>query len=363
MDRWDRRRTLILADLSRAALLLLLLTVHARADLPRVYAVALLLSAIAQFFGPAKGALLPRLVDEGRLAEANALNALGDNLPRLAGPALGGLLFGLVGFPAVVLLDSASFLLSAALITGIRVPPRAGAAPPPATSAEVPTGVTTPAGAGGVAALRAWRDGLRLVGQDRTLRTLLTVDGLAFGGQGVLDVLLVPFVERSLHGDAQLFGWLLTVQAIGGVVGGLAIGWASGRLTTVRLFGISLVLVGAIIAVVANVPLLPVILPLVALAGVPAVGWIVGGQTLLQASAPDRYRGRVLGAYATTSALARLGGMGVASLLGDRAGVVPLLSGAGGLHLVAGIAALALLRVAPPSRAATDTDEARVRAG
>jgi MFS family permease len=116
VDRWERRRTMIIADFARALLLLLLLTVHTRADLPRVYIVAFLLAAIAQLFAPAKGALIPRLVGTAHLVRANALNALGDSIPRLVGPALGGALFAGLGLPGVLLTDSASFLLTGVLV-------------------------------------------------------------------------------------------------------------------------------------------------------------------------------------------------------------------------------------------------------
>jgi predicted MFS family arabinose efflux permease len=191
-----------------------------------------------------------------------------------------------------------------------------------------------------------WRDGLRLVGMNRVLRTLFMVEGLAVVGQGILDVLFLPFSKRVLHGDAELFGWLLSLQAMGGLVGGLAVGCVSGKLSPTRLFGLSLGLVGATIVTAANAPVLPLIVPLVALVGIPVVGWMVGAQTVLQASVTDRYRGRILGTYGTTSALTRLGGMGVASLAGDLFGVVPVLNISGGLHIAAGFGALLLLHAA-----------------
>ncbi len=67
VDRWDRRRTMILADLSRAALLPLLLAIQTRDGLWAIYVVAAAESAISQFFGPANGALLPRLVRDRQL--------------------------------------------------------------------------------------------------------------------------------------------------------------------------------------------------------------------------------------------------------------------------------------------------------
>jgi MFS family permease len=334
VDRWDRRRTMIVADLARALLLLLLLTVHTRAALPRVYFVAFLLAAIAQFFAPAKGALIPCLVGTAHLVRANALNALGDNIPRLVGPPLGGALFAGLGLPGVVLTDSASFLFSGALILFICVPPE---------TAEAGAVRASQARATWTAFWHEWQAGLRVVGADRVLRTLFTVEGLAVVGQGILDVLFLPYVKRVLYGDAQLFGWLLSLQAIGGLLGGMIAGHMSGKLSPTRLFGLSVALVGATIVIAADVRILPLIVSLVALVGIPVVGWLAGAQSVLQDSVADRYRGRLLGTYGTTSALTRLGGMGLAGVLGDRLGVVPVLNISGGLHLFAGVGALILL--------------------
>lgn len=116
VDRWDRRRTMVVADFSRGALLLLLLLPRTGDRLWLTYAVAFCQSAIGAFFGPAENALLPTLVDEAHLVPANALNALNNNLARLLGPPIGGVLFGLLGLNGVVLLDSASYGISGALI-------------------------------------------------------------------------------------------------------------------------------------------------------------------------------------------------------------------------------------------------------
>jgi hypothetical protein len=173
-------------------------------------------------------------------------------------------------------------------------------------------------------------------------------------GQGILDVLLVPFIRGVMHGDAQAFGWLLTVQAIGGLLGALVVARRGAILAPARLFGLSLGANGVLLAAIAHAPALPLIFALIAIAGVPVVGWLVGGQALLQQSVTDRYRGRLYGAYGTTSALTRLSGMGLASIAGDRVGVVPLLTAAGGLHIAAAVGALVLLRATSPPHTAAD---------
>src|SRR5262245_64342232 len=82
-DRWDRRRTMIVADLLRAALMLLLLIVHSAEMLWAIYLVVFVESSVSQFFNPAKGALIPNLVEERDLMPANALNTLSVEPTRL----------------------------------------------------------------------------------------------------------------------------------------------------------------------------------------------------------------------------------------------------------------------------------------
>src|SRR5262249_28234071 len=101
VDRWDRRRTMIVADLLRGALLLAMLAVHSLDELWIVYIVAALQSIIAQFFIPAKNALIPRLVAPADLVDASALNSIGDNVARLTAPAIGGALLAWLGLSSV----------------------------------------------------------------------------------------------------------------------------------------------------------------------------------------------------------------------------------------------------------------------
>ena len=120
VDRWDRKRTMVLADLLRALVLLPLLFANNVDRLWIVYAVAVAAGSIGQFFHPAESSLLPRLVGEERLVAANSLNALNDNLGRLAGPALGAALYAAVGLGGVAVVDSLSFVCYAILIGKIR---------------------------------------------------------------------------------------------------------------------------------------------------------------------------------------------------------------------------------------------------
>src|SRR5262245_41733868 len=169
-DCWDRRRTMIVGDLLRAVLLMLLLVVHSRETLWALYLVVFLEASAAQFFNPAKNALLPRLVDEQQLMPANALNWMSVELTRLVGAPLGGLLVALWGLESVILLDSVSYLLSALLIATVAAPPAERSAAPEQTSSPL---------------AQVWSElvaGLRLVARERWLAGLFLAMGAVMVG-------------------------------------------------------------------------------------------------------------------------------------------------------------------------------------
>ena len=115
VDRWNYRRTLIFTNFALIGVTLLFLTIL-QAPWWLVVPIAFLQSSAQQFIGPAENALLPTLVDESRLGAANSLNALNNNLARLIGPALGGLLIASVGFSGVVVANALTYLLAALLV-------------------------------------------------------------------------------------------------------------------------------------------------------------------------------------------------------------------------------------------------------
>ncbi len=184
---------------------------------------------------------------------------------------------------------------------------------------------------------------------DPTITAIFATAGTAMIAEGFFLVLLVPFVKEVLHGGPQDFGWLASAQAIGGLVGSVLLGRVSKALRPGLLIPLCGVLFGLLDIALANLPgrgglpPLPVALVMIGLAGAPVVGFFIGMQTVLQSSVPDRYRGRVFGAYATTVAFTTLFGQGVGSLLGDRLGVVPIFTLAGVFDLLAALVAFILL--------------------
>lgn len=348
VDRWDRKRIMVVTSLLQTAATSLLLLVRPGEWLWLVYLVVFVEIAAGMFFGPAENALLPHLVQEDHLLSANALNALNNNIARLAGPPLGGALFGLFGLGSVALVDSASFLIAGLLISLISVSSKPRRRRAGATDAVVSSWV---------GAWREWLEGLRLVRGDRPIAALFVVLTVTSFGGAIIDPLYAPFVHSVLHGGAVALGWFSTAGAVGGLLGGLIVGRFGRRAQPRQLVGCGTAAAGVLMLVLYNQTSLPAALVLGALLFVPIVASGVGAQTLLQTGVPDRYRGRVSGALNTTVALIGLVALGLAGVLGELWGIVPLLSVAGGITLLAGVLALVLLPKGQPGREPAEGEE------
>jgi MFS family permease len=121
-DRWDRRRTMIAADLVRAAVLIPVAVMGLRGDLPLgvLVAAAFVLTTAASYFAPAYGALLPALVERENVQAANGLVRATADALSVTGWALAALLLAAVPLPAFFLLNAISFAVSAALLAGVK---------------------------------------------------------------------------------------------------------------------------------------------------------------------------------------------------------------------------------------------------
>jgi Na+/melibiose symporter-like transporter len=351
VDRWDLGRTMVAANLALALGLLPLLLVHRPGQMWIVYAVLTWEGCVQQFFAPAEQAALPVLAGDEHLLTANALGSQNRDLSRLVGSAIGGVLAAAGGLAALALADLASFLAAAALIAAVSLPAR---------QARV-------AAAGATLSSRLselrdeWSEGLRLSTHHRILRTLLLFLLITCVGEGIMSTLFAPFVRSVLDGSGGAYGLIVSVQAIGGIAGGLLAASLGDRVDPVRLLGWAAMAFGAADLAMFLYPLIwSAVWPaglFIAIAGVPGAFMIASAMTLLQRNTSDGHRGRVFGALGTAEGVAVVAGIALAGVLGKTIGIQPLLVTQGAGYVLAGAFVLVALRTAS-ARAQTTARQA-----
>jgi MFS family permease len=374
VDRWDRRRLLVVASVLQAVLLLPLLAVHDPDQLWIVYLVAAAQSGLARLCAPATAALVPSLVPPDELATANGLGAMSSSVARLLGAPIGGLAIQVLGLGGVVVADMATFLAAAALVAAI--PPGAirratgDDGPKPKTDDDRPRAKTdddqratnADDAPGTTAAVRRfgrdWIDGWRTIVRVPGLGALVGIGAVSQLSQGIFVVLYVVFVLEVLGADGGAVGLIRGMQAVGGIVAGLAVGVVAARLGTRTLVGWGFIVFGLLSLVMWNAGAFTTAVPfyatMFAILGLPAVAVSVGMLTVLQALTPPTHLGRVYAAFETSSGMLQAVGVLAAGALADRIGVAPILDVQALLYVGCGVAALWLLREPRMLRAGVD---------
>ncbi|MFC4425113.1 MFS transporter [Deinococcus navajonensis] len=308
-DRYERRRLMVVLNLLAAFSLLPLLALDS-GSLWLVYLVAAVQTVVLMPFGPAENALLPALVEDTVLSRANALNALNNNLARLIGPALGGVVLSGWGLDLVVLVNVVTYVLAGLLIAGMSVRSRPAAAPEESMR-------------------QAWQAGVLGVWRSPALRLLVLSLAIGSVGEGVFGVLLAPFVTGVLDGDAQAYGLVISAQAIGGLVGGALITRFADRWSPAALLMWGSVGLGLTDLALFIYPLwvqaVPPALALMVLAGIPASASGAGWATLVQRHSSDVARGRAFGVASQGSAFCLFLGVGLANVAREPALILPVI--------------------------------------
>ena len=273
VDRWNLKRTMIASDLVRAVLALLLM--FATSPLA-VYALIFALSAVSCFFLPAQNAAIPLLVRKEELLVANALNSQTQQLNKVIGPAVAGIVVAATGERVCFVLDAASFAISGVLLFRIKLQREARAAHGSIT-----------------AVMRDVREGLDFLWHHAAIRFVLLATMAAMLAIGAFDALIAVYVRDVLAAGSKTFGALISIVAVGATVGATAVGKFGQAWSRVRLVALGILALGVGVAVLAVVNHSLLALGASLFMGV-AVGCVmVPSQTLTQEETPHGLLGRV----------------------------------------------------------------------
>jgi MFS family permease len=226
-DLLPRRIMLVGCDLVRAAALASI-PVTAVLHCLTIYQLggaAFVVGTASVFFDVASQSFVPEIVADSELMSANSKIAGGQQAAATAGPGIGGWIVQLVSAPAALLLDVASYLVSALCLWSIRGAGRERPAPPQAEG-------------GLVARVLA---GLRFVWHDSILRPLmLMATSFNFFGAAI-GAVQVPFLLRTLHLRPGVVGLLMAVEAPGALLGTVAARRLTDKLGSARTVAVCVI--------------------------------------------------------------------------------------------------------------------------
>ena len=222
VDRWDHKRVMIVSDLLRAGLVLLI-PVVTHVNVLLVYPVVFMVTTVSLFFRPARVAVVPRIVAPEDLLAANSALWTAESIADIVGYPLAALFVAFLGRQIALAfwVDSATYVLSAVLISSLVVPPIVRAATPRLGSAL--DGFVTELRSG----WRVMRDHPALL--QNTL--ISTVAQLCIGSTLALTIIYSgqAFGEQYL-GKEQNWAALEAFIGIGNLIGGLAVGIIGARI-------------------------------------------------------------------------------------------------------------------------------------
>lgn len=325
VDRWDRKRTMVVCDIGRGLVF---------ASLPWIDTVAglvllsLLLETLTLLWAPAKEATVPRLVPARYLPTANSLGLIAAYGTFPVGTALFTALAGVAKvlgrndalsglrvdqeFVAVYF-DVGTFFLSAILISTLALP-RPKAAGRGSARRRIDLG----------AAWRELREGLSFISHSRVVRAVILSLATGLVGGGMLVPLGPAFARDTLHGGPASFGLLLTAMGGGVAAGIIGLSVIQRRLPHETVFLVAVFGSGLSILAGASMSTLPPTLLFVALLGVCAGAVYVLGFTILQTNVEDQLRGRTFATLYTVVRLCVLLAFAVAPFLSSLLGQVAL---------------------------------------
>lgn len=297
VDRFDKRRVMIVADLARAGLMGALLL---HPTLWAIFLMAGLHSVSTAFFQPAKAAALPLVVARDDLSVANGVDQSASNLMLVVGPVVGAYLLTGFGLEVTLLVDLVTFLISAAFLTGVGLRNVSSSGEdlgePSTTWGEIVDG---------------WRY-LRQHSIARQLVVLLFVSLLCTG----MWMPLAPFFIRDFLGAGEeILGWQIGLFGWGSVLGGLLASRVTRRLGQGRVLLLGMAGEGLCMVVYSRVAWVGGSLAVIFVWGIFVTLILVPFYSILQQVLEERFLGRVFAVMRQSENCALVAAMGSAIFL------------------------------------------------
>lgn len=301
-DRYSRRNLLIGSQAVTVLSLVVLaaLTMQGIVEVWQVYASSLVLGLNQSLTMPARSAIMRSLVGPEDMMNAVALNSMQQHSARVLWPALGGVVIGLLGVGAALLLGAACSVVAAVMLLRIRnlkEPPR----PPP------------------VSPVTEIKEGISYSFSTPVLKMLMIINfAVAFFGLAYLS--MGPgFAREVLDFSASETGLFLMASGVGSIGGSVGLVFYEVRERN-RFVLLSTVGFGAAIVALCLNPWTPAAFVIMAFFGLSNSALAVTAQTMFQTESDPRFLGRVVGLWSMGGGIGALTALPI-GLAGDEFGL------------------------------------------
>jgi len=302
IDRWSRRRILMLTPLLRAVVAAGLLLFPSGRIIPAMYVLVLIVVSADRFYLATAGAVMPVLVPEEDLLVGNSLASATGTVVTFLGLVVGTQLADLMGPRGLISVCVAAWPLSGLLAQRIQHPLRAIR-----PGAEIGAAVRE-------AAAELARGARRLVATPAALGSIVSVSLDQFL-VGLVTVLSVVVFKQEFKESVASYGRILGAGGVGVLVGTLTVGWLEERLAKPHIMAMAFALAGVVALAGSPKIVAPVILLISFTLGLTFPWKKVPADTIVQESIPDRFRGRVFALYDFAFSLPRVAAAGLAIVL------------------------------------------------
>jgi MFS family permease len=280
-DRFPKRNLLVAtqASLMVLAFVLSALTLTNHVRYWHVAILATLLGVVNAFDGPTRQAFVVEMVGKDDLMNAIALNSTVFNIARIIGPAAAGLVTKEFGPGWAFFANGASFIAVIAALLAMDTEGR--------RRVEVPhRGIVEDV-----------REGIAYIARTPVVLTIILLLGLISTFTLNFNIWVPLLARQVLHGDAGLYGFLMSAMGAGALVGAVALAFVSGRGPQRRLLAAGAILVSASELALTVVRHNFVAAAVLALAGWSMLIYTANSNITVQVTVPDHLRGRVMSVY------------------------------------------------------------------
>jgi MFS family permease len=246
-------------------------------ELWMVYLCALAFGCITALDNPARQTFVMEMVGREHLHNAVTLNTVNINMARVIGPAVAGVIIGVIGIAPCFFLNAASYVAVIIALLMMNVALLQIAPAQPRAKGQV-------------------REGFRYVWSDPRLRTPLVIMAVVGTLAYEFQVNLPLIASDTFNGDAATYGIMTGAMGVGAVIGGLFTASRS-RTGDGPLIRSTLVF-GVVIVAAALMPTLPSMIALLVVVGAGSVTFLTVANSTMQLRADEAFRGRVMALWA-----------------------------------------------------------------